>query len=125
MTGCRFDTSAFSVRLPWFYYDSDFSHKKPGRVWNFEVNGLTDLPVAHYDFRFYTRVTDSEVLLSWDGENYRAYSARDGYFEIKNKPIQNFMISCYWRDNGHELNPPVREIVVVPAGNNSLRASRA
>ncbi|MBU0716250.1 MAG: hypothetical protein KJ964_12915 [Verrucomicrobia bacterium] len=112
----RFMADDFSVRLPWFYFDRDFSRQKPSRAWNFEVNGLIDLAPADYDLRFYTREVNREILLGWDGGDYRAYSAAGGYFEVKNLPIHNFMISCYWRDNGNEPNPPVREVVVVPSG---------
>ena len=47
-----FNARDFSVRLPWFYFDGDFSRAKPGNVWSFEVNGLTDLPKGNYDLRF-------------------------------------------------------------------------
>lgn len=111
-----FNAEDFSVRLPWFYFDSDFSQKKLSKVWSFEVNGLTDLSKGNYDLRFFVRKLGVEIEFSWDGREYQKYRMDCRYFEIRNHPITNFMISCYWKDSGHEDKPPVEKVLLTETG---------
>jgi len=112
----RFYADDFSVRLSWFYFENDFSCRQPSRVWSFEVNGLTDMRPGNYDLRFQGVRAAGCHLFSWDGEEYLPCPTDGGYFEVRNHPVMNFMVSCYWKDSGKEREPPFREVTTVPAG---------
>jgi hypothetical protein len=112
----RFLSDDFSVRLPWFYFDKDFSRAKPNRVWSFEVNGLTGLAPGKYDLRFVLPDGMESVETSWDGEVFENLPAVTGIIDIHSRQIEHFMFSLYWRDSGEAAAPPVREIWLTPAG---------
>lgn len=112
----RFDTCDFSVPLPWFYFDDDFSRARPSPAWSFEVNGLTQLRPGNYDLRFFLRDPRCATELSWDGKAWESCGRGDGYFDVPNRPIANFMLSCYWKRRADEAAPPVEALLLAEAG---------
>ncbi len=112
----RFLADDFAVRLPWFYFSHDFEQARPGKIWNFEVNGLTNLPAGSYDLLCLAADGVETLELSLDDENFETMPVASGRVMLKDRRIDNFMISLYWRDAGVETAPPAREVWLAPAG---------
>ena len=116
MNVVRFSTDRSSIRLPWFYFERDFDRARQGPVWSFEVNGLTQLTAEPYNVRFAVHPGVRQVAHSWDGEIFRTHDAGAGFFDIRGHAVRNCMLSCYWHAHAGGNEPPVAEVLLVPAG---------
>ena len=116
MNALLFSAGRSSARLPWLYVEHDFARPRQGSVWSFEVNGLTQLTAGRYDVRFVVHPGVRQVAHSWDGRSFRTRDARDGFFDVKGQALPHRVLSCYWQAQGSGDEPPVADVLLVPAG---------